>query len=580
MERREDHKRLFFLLRIMRLLRIGEWQAVVLQAVLMGLAGACAAWCFLRGGDLIQWCYTGIDSSRVDCFSGLPWQWRMLLPAIGAIPAALVLWYAIRKADKPVPEYMEAFSLGDGRLRRRQGVLRTVSAMLSIGSGACIGRMGALLQVSAVAASSVGRGLHVSAPRLRLMVGCGAAAGMAVAYHTPLAACLFVCEILVGTFSISTMAPLLIASCTAYAAMCLLGQGVALYPHTGHFGGMGEIAICVLLSLVAALVARFWVWILGAFRKLLNGKACWLVPRMVAAGLLVGVVSIWLPEVVGNGQEAIASLMQGQLGLERAALILGVKVLLIAIVFGVGTQGGVLTPSLMAGFFVGGLFGGVLHALGWAGESAAAYAFVGMAAFFAVAGRAPVTALILAVELTMNASLIFPLMIAVAVAYAFSHIVPGRSLYDASTKPVEPTAFDSPMARMHVGDILRRPSAKVLAGDPLDCVLRVLLRHPGGNVPVEDADGRYLGLIRNTKVEHGTGAGCAADLMDPTVPVLEPGMSLPQALELFSHAEPNSLPVVQPGTGRLLGMVSRTELYHTTALMLRKELAESMKYKV
>ena len=579
MKRRTEYNRLIFLLRLMRLLRIGEWQAVVLQAVLMGLAGACVAWCFLRGGDLIQWCYTGMDTTRVDCFSSLPWQWRLFLPAVGAIPAALVLWFAIRRADNPVPEYMEAFSLGDGRLRRRQGVLRTISAMLSIGSGACIGRMGALLQISAVAASSTGRLLHVSAPRLRLMVGCGAAAGMTVAYHTPLAACLFVSEILVGTFSIGSLAPLLVASCTAYGLVSLLGQGWALFPHTGHFGSLAEIGTCVLLALVAAVVARFWVWILSALRKLLSGKTCWLVPRMVAAGLLVGVVSIWLPEVVGNGQEAISGVMQGGFGLERAAILLGVKILLIAIVFGVGTQGGVLTPTLMVGFFVGGLFGGILQSLGFSGESTIAYAFVGMAAFFSVAGRAPVTALILAVELTMNASFIFPLMVGVAVAYAFSHILPGRSLYDSSTKPTDPTAFDSPLSAMRVTDIMRCSPVRVHADASVEPVLRAMLRHPGENVPVEDAEGRYVGLILHSKMETtSTPAESAAALMAPDVPTLSPGMSLPVALELFSHAAPDSLPVVAPEDGHLLGLVSRSELYRVTALMLRKEMARQRGY--
>lgn len=562
-------------LKLMRMLGIGEWQAGVIQAALMGLAGALAALCFDCGTDVVQYIYTGVDGGRVSCFSGLPVLWRLLLPAAGAVPAALVLGYALRHNKKPVPEYMEAFSLGNGRLPRRQGVLRSLSAVLSLGSGACIGKEGALIQISAVSASAVGRWLHVSPPRLRLMVGCGAAAGMTAAYHTPLAACLFVCEIVVGTFSIGTLAPLLVASCTAYTLIFLMGRGGALFPMDAAFCSGVDIAWCIVLALGAALLARFWVCLLGFCRKWLNGKPAWLLPRMVAAGLLVGAVAVWVPGIVGNGQETIAALVKGCLGTESVVTLLVLKIVIVAIVFGVGTMGGVLTPTLMIGCCAGAAFGAGVHALGWGSDTATAYAFVGMAAFFTVAGRAPVTALLLAVELTMNAALIFPLMVGVAVAYAFSRLLPGKSLYDSSTRAGSKSAFDSPMGNMRVADIYRRSPMRVHADTPVDRVLRVMLRHPGENVPVEDAHGHYLGLILPRSFHDGPGATCAGELAEQGIPVLAPDMNLPQALECFAHSTTDSLPVVRGGDSLFLGMLSRSELYQLTALMMRKELART-----
>lgn len=575
MKHHADTKRLLMWLRLMRLLRIGAWQAVVIQSVMMGLAGALAALCFERAADAVQYVYTGMHGGRVACFMALSAPWRLLLPALGAIPAALVLYYALRHNKKPVPEYMEAFSLGNGRLPRRQGVLRSLSAVLSLGSGACIGKEGALMQISAVSASAMGRWLHVSPPRLRLMVGCGAAAGMTAAYHTPLAACLFVCEIVVGTFSIGTLAPLLVASCAAYMLITLLGCGGALFPTQTTLCRGADIALCAVLALGCALLARFWVYLLDFCRRWLNGKPAWLLPRMVAAGLLVGAVAVWEPEIVGNGQESIADMVQGFFGTERIATLLVLKVVMVAIVFGVGTMGGVLTPTLMIGCCIGALYGAGVHALGWGSDAAIAFAFVGMAAFFAVAGRAPVTALLLAVELTMNAALIFPLMVGVALAYAFSRLLPGKSLYDASTHASAKSAFDSPMADMHVADIYRRSPMRVHENTPVERVLRVMLRHPGENVPVQDAQGHYLGLILSEKLSVAGSATHASELSEQGIQVLTPDMSLPQALECFTRSPTDSLPVVRAADSLFLGMLSRGELYQVAALMMRKELART-----
>lgn len=571
MKNEHSYRRLFWMLRLMRFLRIGGWQAVVIQAVIMGLAGAAAALAYDAAAIGITHLLTGLEGTRVDCFAHTPPLQRALLPALGAVPAALVLGWALKRARYPMPEYMEAFSLGNGRLPRTQGMLRSLSAACSLGSGAAIGKEGALMQISAVAASAAGRWLHVSPPRLRLMVGCGAAAGMTAAFHTPLSACLFVCEIVIGTFSIGALAPLLVAACSAYVLISLLGDSGALFENAAKIQGLEQTGLCLALALLAALAARAWVRFLGFCRRALNGRVSWLMPRMVAAGALVGLAAVYEPAVVGNGQEPIVSLVAGDMPLGRMALLLGLKVLLVAVVFGVGTMGGALTPTLMIGCFLGGLFGGMAQAWGASGD-VAGYAIVGMAAFFAVAGRAPVTALLLGIEFTMNAGLAFPLMAGVAAAYAFSRLLPGRSLYDAASATGPANAFDAPMAQMRINDIYRPASMQVHESAPMDRVLRVMLRHPGENVPVAHADGSFAGLVLNgAKLP---AQGNAASAMRRDIPELTPGMGLPEALGLFARTRLDSLPVVAKNR-RLLGMVSRAELYQTTALMMRKELARA-----
>ena len=571
---RSAYQRRMFLLRVMRALRIGQRQAVLVQALLLGLAGAVAALAFDAAIDAVQWVYTGFAGTRVDCFMQLPGWARVLLPAAGAIPAALVLLFAMRVDKRPMPEYMESFSLGDGRLPRRQGFLRSLSAVLSMGSGACIGKVGAIIQASAVAASAAGRALHVSPSRLRLLVGCGAAAGMTAAIHTPLSACLFVCEVLVGTFSIGYMAPLLAATCASYALLWLLGRTDAIFAADAAqvvFGSLPQVLLCAVLAVAAALCGRGWVWFAKWMRRRLDGRPAWLPVRMAAAGLLVGLVAYEDPFIVGNGQEAIAALLAGCLSTPHAAALLCCKVLLVAVVFGVGTMGGMLMPTLMIGCFIGALFGAGAESMGLGG-GALPYALVGMAAFFGVAARAPITALLLVIEFTMNASLIFPLMLAVAVAYGVARLLPAGSLYDRAP---DSTAFDGPPSALRVEDVMRRSPLQVHTSAPLDRVLHQMLRHPDENVPVVEADGRYAGLILASELPDTPdgSAATASDLMHADAPVLSPADGLPEALRAFQSTPLNSLPVVNPATGALCGIVSRTELYRTGILLLRKAVA-------
>lgn len=403
------------------------------------------------------------------------------------------------------------------------------------------------MQIAAVAASAAGRWLHVSPHRLRLMVGCGAAAGMTAAFHTPLAACLFVSEVVVGSLSIGYLAPLLLASCAAYALVWCLGEGGALFPCAASVADSAQLLLCLTAALLLAPLAKLWVAWLNLARRLFSGRLSWLVVRMAAAGLLVGAVSVYQPAIVGNGQEAIAALLSSSFSLSEAAVLLGLKALLVAIVFGVGTMGGVLTPTLMLGCFGGWCFGVVVGA-----DSPEVCALAGMAAFFTSAARSPVTALLLVVELSMNASLIFPIMAAVAVSYAFSRYLPGKSLYDS--------AHAEARADLRVRDIMLHHPAQLHADADISRLRRAALHHPNLPIPLVDEEGRYLALQ----------APFAKEASAP--PLLSPDDTPAQALRLFEESPQSDwLPVV--ADGRILGLVSRVELYQTAALLFRRELA-------
>lgn len=249
---------------------------------------------------------------------------------------------------------------------------------------------------------------------------------------------------------------------------------------------------------------------------------------------------------------------------------------MVAVVFGVGTMGGVLTPTLLVGSLVGYLYGCGLSESGLCvQESVIAYAFVGMAAFSAVSGRALVRVLLLVTELSMSAETIFPLMLGVGVSYALGRVLPGGSLYDGSVTNGAATPFDIGLTAMRVEHLCRPLRARVGPGTAMDRVMRLMLHHPGENVTVQNEEGLCVGVVRPSLflADASAWAGDAASATDCSLPRLRTNQILPEALAVFQTEDCNALPVEDARSGRLLGSLSRAELYQIMALMFRRELA-------
>lgn len=204
-------------------IKLGDKQVIFIWAVVVGALGALMALVFEMGVELVQDVLTGRTSYRqIQVFQEMASQdpaWCIFVPAAGGLLAGLTLLFTHRFVPAKATEYMEAVALGNGYVPPKPSLLRSLSAVFSVGSGASIGREGPLVQAAAVAGSALGRFFHLSAPRLRLVVACAAASGMSSAFHTPLAGGLFVSEIVLGALTIDFLAPLLVASCAGYFTM-------------------------------------------------------------------------------------------------------------------------------------------------------------------------------------------------------------------------------------------------------------------------------------------------------------------------------------------------------------------------
>jgi len=557
--------------------------ALYVWAVFVGVVGALCAIFFEHAVDWVQNLLTGTDGiGQLEAFVDIPDWRRVAVPAVGGLIAGLILLFTHRFVPHRATEYMEAISLGDGYVPPKPSLLRSLSAVFTIGSGTAIGREGPLIQTAAAAASAIGCRCHLSAPRLRLMVACAAAAGMSAAFHTPLAGGFFICEIIMGALTVEILAPILVSSCAGYLTLSFFGEQTPIYPAGSVFLNTDTYVVlcCVLLGVIASLAARAWLWMLKYARAKLNGRRHWLPVRMALAGALVGAVALWNPEIVGNGAHMIRGLVDSHYGLSDGSLLLLCKVLLVAIVFGVGTVGGVLTPSLTIGCMLGFIFNSLMFRWGFMENQTVAYALVGMAAFFTTAASAPLTSIILVIEFTMAGHMIFPTAVAVLVSYCMARFFKVESMYHDSLVFGKKSVFEKPMWEVRLSDIVRKLPPCVHPKDTFGTIVSMLLRAPSQVIFVVNTEGKYIGsiiardILEFARNKDLADAVIALDLVHCDLPVLHPEMTLPSAVGVFASQQDRgaeSLPQVDALSGELLGFVNKTDLYLAMSEIMRRE---------
>ena len=570
-------------LEVRKKISIPDRWAIYLWAVAIGVVGAFCALCFDQAVKFVQAVLTGLPSAtQLGAFQSMP-PWRIVMvPAAGGLLAGITLLFTQRYLPAKATEYREAIALGDGYVPARSSLLRSLSAVFTIGSGAAIGREGPLIQTAAVAGSAIGCRLRLSAPRQRLLVACAAAAGMSAAFHTPLAGGFFVSEIVLGALTVDILAPVLAASCAGFLTLSFFGMQNPIYQadSIALSGNMKVVLCCIVLGVLASFAAQGWLWLLKRSRALLNGKRVWLPLRLALAGAFVGLIAIWYPHIVGNGANMIRGLVESQFTLETGAVLLVLKVVAVAVVFGVGTVGGVLTPSLTIGCMLGFLFNWALLQLGVQSDHAIAYSLVGMAAFFTTAANAPMTSLILVIEFSMAGGLIFPLIVAVLVSCGVARLCKVQSMYHDSLIFGPRSVFAQPLWKVSLKDIARKTPHCVRPDDTFGTIAPMLLKAPSQTIFMTTASGRYLGVILArdildfAKNRELADAVIAADIAHTELPTLSAQTSLPKALEVFANnpdGRRESLPLVDPDSGQLLGVLNKADLYLALSEIMRYE---------
>lgn len=549
-------------------LKPGELQVTLALAGLVGFLGGLASIAFRRSVQAVHWVFTQHWGPGVtESFAHLPpWQ-RVAVPIVGGAAGGLMLMMAARFAkQKRTTDYMEAVVVGNGMIPVRQSLFKSLSALFSIASGASIGREGPMVQLSAMLASLVGRGTRATNPRLRLLVACGAAAGIASAYNAPISGALFVAEIVLGTTSMEIFGPLIFASVVGTLTVRQIIGSEAIY-HIGNLplGAPTDLIFLLGLGILCGVLSHGYLWTL---RRVEGAFAQWPAPpflRLAAGGAVVGVIAIWYPQVCGNGYSSVEAVLHGAWPWQELAVVMILKIVATSAAFGSGAVGGVFTPTLFVGSAIGFLSSVVFqHLFGLKPDTAITFALVGMGAFLAASTRAPILAIILIFELTLDYEIILPLMLACVTGYYAARSLRGEGLYSETLRRKGRWEFDSQLRSMRVGDIMRANPPTVGLGAPFDevCEKFTTLRH--NYLYVTGPQNQFSGVISLHDVKRFLADPdlaklvIARDLVREKFPSLRRDDYLSTVFERFARHESERLPVLSE-SGILLGSVSKAD---------------------
>lgn len=441
-----------------------------------------------------------------------PW-FLLLAPVVGGLVyGPLVHRFAPEARGHGVPEVMVAVARNGGRIPAKVAGVKALASALCIGTGGSVGREGPIVQIGSALGSSIGQWLRVPSSRLVLMVACGAAGGISATFNAPIAGVVFGLEIILRAFGAEAFGVLVISSVTAnVVARTFVGDDTILrLPHFA-LGSAAELPLYGLLGLLVGLLG--WAFARVLYRVEDACDAVWRGPewlRPAVGGVLLGGLLLALPQMYGVGYPVLQNGIAGQYAAGFLVLLMLGKMIATSLTIGIGGSGGVFAPSLFVGGMAGTAFGlGAVALFPSLHLSAGAFGLVGMAAVFAGAAHAPITAVLIVFELTGDYAIILPLMAAVVLATGVSHLVSRDTIYtlkllrrgidiDADT----PT--DEALRRITVRELMRPaddvPETSVLPAlrpdTPVHDVLDELSRHRGGALPVlAGPDGPVLGHL-------------------------------------------------------------------------------------
>ena len=347
--------------------------------------------------------------------------WVIAIPAVGGlIVGAMAKWGSSRIRGHGIPEAIEAVLVSESRIEPRVAVLKPLSAAIAIGTGGPFGAEGPIIQTGGAMGSLVGQLLHTTPAERKVLLACGAAAGMAATFSTPIAAVILAIELLLFEFRARSFIPLVVASTLATTVhVALLGPGPMFTVGASDFRIPWALPWYVLLGLVCGLAAvaltRGLYWLEDLFERLPVDELWW--PAI--GGIGVGLAGWLAPRVLGVGYDTITDILNGRLLIVGLLAVVVFKTLALLLSLGSGTSGGLLAPMMMIGAAIGGVFARVADAL-WPALhlDPTALALVGMAAVFGAAARATFTFIVFAFEITRNYNAVLPLMLVCVVAQA------------------------------------------------------------------------------------------------------------------------------------------------------------------
>ncbi len=513
----------------------------------------------------------------------------IVIPVIGGIIVGIMARYGSDKIrGHGIPEAMEAVLINRSRIEPKVAILKPLSAAIAIGTGGPFGAEGPIIQTGGAVGSLVGQLLHMTAAERKVLLACGAAAGMAATFSTPIAGVILAIELLLFEFKSRSFIPLVIASTLATTVhFRLLGPGPMFKVGTLDFGVPHALPFYLLLGVLcggAALgFSKALYWTEDQFEKLPIHDMWW--PALGAVGL--GIIGYFVPRVLGVGYDTISDILNTKMLLGAMLAVLVFKSAALVISLGSGTSGGLLAPMFMASAAMGSAFAMIVDKI-WpaANLSPGAFALVAMGAVFGAASRAAFTFIIFAFEITRDYNSVLPLMLvtviadAIAVRYAKNSIMTEKLARRGLRihQDYEPDVFQ----QVTVGEIMAKEFDVVPVDMPVAELAERIAKHDPAvthhqGVFVVDADGRLAGIITRSDIMHAletdpAGAMTVLEAGSPNPVVTYPNEVLYDAAARMLRANLGRLPVCSwEEPGRPVGYLGRSQVMAARLRRLEEE---------
>ena len=552
--------------------RPGDRRFIILVP-LTGLLTGLAAVALIRLLGQVQKGFWGDGKQLLEPALALPWWHRLMAPMIGgALIGLLMLWAKRPIVGTGTTGIIEAVAKKSGVLPGGETLLGALATLLTVGSGGSLGREAPLVQSGATIGSILARRLGLSGQRIKILLACGAASGIAAAYNAPIGGALFGLEVILGNFALEAFGPVVVATAIATVVSRSLTGAYHAYqpPLLPSLLSTWELGHYLLMGLALGLAGVLFVWtVRGVGRGFERLPLPPPLKPLVGFGI-VGAIGIGFPQVFGNGYDTVDLVLHGSLPLVLVLVLPILKTAATAATAGSGGAGGMFTPTLFVGAMLGSAYGTWAHSLApLSTASPIVYALVGMGGMLAATTQAPLTAILMIFELTGDYEILVPLMFACGVSIIVARLVGGRSQYTAALEDrgirlggrIEELVMDTVLVR----EVMREGAPAVREDEPLESVVRRMIDGGRKELYVVSPEGAFKGAITLAEMSEPLTRPetlrtlTAGQVAYTEVPTLRPDEKLSEAIGRWSHLSRDRLPVVEQD-GRYRGELSAGDI--------------------
>ncbi len=517
----------------------------------------------------------------------------VLIPALGGLIIGPIIHYVSRETKgHGVPEVMLAVATLKGKIRLRVAVVKALVSSISIGSGGSVGREGPIVQIGSALGSSLGQLFKLSEEKVKILVACGAASGVAATFNAPLAGIFFALEVILREYGPRHISSIVLSAVTAtVVSRHFLGDNPAFTTPAYQLVSLWEIPLYFIFGFLAALTSLFFIKVLYKCEDIFDA---WKFPEYLKpaiGGLILGLIGLYFPQIFGVGYEAIELALSGQMAAQIIIILVLVKIVATSITLGSGGSGGVFAPSLFIGAMLGGAYGKLTQfLLPDIAISPGAYALVGMGAVFAGAAHAPVSAILILFEMTGDYKIILPLMITCIISPVVARRFTKESIYTLKLRrrgiDIQKVKGVDLMEAITVSEAMNKNVITVNETSPANEARSKLrsINHRG--LPVVDINNNLVGMVTRKDIIYKAFAN-----KKPKIPVIEimtadliicyPDENLRTALEKLGEKNIGRIPVVErDNQTHLLGLITRKNIIaaYNRALKKREDVSDKKDY--